>query len=289
MKRLYLWWSSLTKRARDSIIIPTAAIGFISSVFTVLGVSLDDCGKSTFWFRLGIVLAFYILTGILAYFILGCIYRDSVSLSIRQTPVSISYEDIFNVPAWRVIGCDTHFDTRTDDIVISKESLHGQLLLKHGKTDEILSAVETEAKRLGLTKNGNGLYDFPLGTIIRYDSSVDHATYLMLAMTELNADCESHTDMARFDHMLMRMWKEISRVYAGHTIAMPLLGTGITRFDDGPKGKDNLLRCMLCTLNSSGVSLKSEVKILLHSNIKDISLYEYKELGFLYEKQGVLY
>ena len=32
---------------------------------------------------------------------------------------------------------------------------------------------DSQAKRLGLHKNDEGLYDFPLGTIIRYDSSVD--------------------------------------------------------------------------------------------------------------------
>ncbi len=138
-------------------------------------------------------------------------------------------------------------------------------------------AIEAEAKRLGLQKNNEGLYDFPLGSIVRYDSSVDNHTYLMLAMTELNANHESHTNMAKFEYMLMNMWKEIDRVYAGNDIALPLLGTGISRFDDGPKEKESLLRCMLCTLNSSGVSLNSKVSILLYGN-EDIPLYEFKDI-----------
>ena len=97
-------------------------------------------------------------------------------------------------------------------------------------------------------------------------------------MTELNADYEAHTNMAKFEHMLMKMWKEIDRVYASNDIALPLLGAGIARFDDGPKYKDSLLRCMLCTLNSSGVSFNSKVKILIYGDIKDFSLYEYKDI-----------
>ncbi len=57
----------------------------------------------------------------------------------------------------------------------------------------------------------------------------------MLAMTELNSRYESHTNMAKYERMLMKMWKEIDRVYASQDIALPLLGAGIARFDDGPK------------------------------------------------------
>ena len=42
----------------------------------------------------------------------------------------------------RVIGCDTHFDTRIDDVVIAKKSLHGQLFLNHGKLEEIEKNIE---------------------------------------------------------------------------------------------------------------------------------------------------
>lgn len=84
--------------------------------------------------------------------------------------------DIFSTTGMKVIACDTHFDTRVDDIVVSKRSLHGQLILNHRNVNEIKKAVEDAAGRMELLKNKDGLYDFPLGTIIRYDSSVDKQT-----------------------------------------------------------------------------------------------------------------
>ena len=149
------------------------------------------------------------------------------------------------------------------------------------KKEEIEAVVENEAKRLGLQKKNDGLYEFPLGTVIRYDSSVDNQTYLMLAMTELNIQHEAHTNMAKFELMLMKMWTEIDRVYASNDIVLPVLGTGISRFDDGPKDREALLRCMLCTLNSSGVSLKSKVDIIIYGDVKDIPMYEYKKYVFI--------
>ena len=77
---------------------------------------------------------------------------------------------------------------------------------------------------------------------------------LWLALTELDKNYESHTNMAKYELMLMKMWKEIDRVYASNDVILPILGTGISRFDDGPKDKDDLLRCMLCTFNSNSAA-----------------------------------
>ena len=278
MSKIYKWYTGLSKRVRDSIIISATLVGAISTILSILGISLGDWKKSNLFIRICVVIGIFFLLYIISYIIIGNIFSDSVKLTIRNTSVSIGCGDIFSTSGLKVIGCDTHFSTIVDDVIISKKSLHGQLILEHGDKNEIEAAITTEANKLGLQKDGNGLYDFPLGTIIRYESSVDNNTYLMLAMTELNEQHEAHTNMAKFELMLMKMWKEISRVYALNNVALPLLGTGIPRFDDGPKDKEDLLRCMLCTLNSSGVTLKSKVKILIYGDVKDIPLYEFKNV-----------
>ncbi|MGN0621412.1 MAG: macro domain-containing protein [Porcipelethomonas sp.] len=278
MNRIYKWYNSLSKQIRDSIIISVTILGMISTILSILGISLGDCKGSSLLLRTGIVIVAFLIICAITYITLGRIFNNSVKLTIRQTSVSVDCGNIFEAQGLRVIGCDTHFNTIVDDIVISKKSLHGQLVLEHGSKDEIDKTVEAEARRLGLNKNSDDLYDFPLGTIIPYNSSIDNHTYLMLAMTELNSRYESHTNMAKYERMLMKMWKEIDRVYASQDIALPLLGAGIARFDDGPKHKDDLLRCMLCTLNSSGVSLNSGVKIIIYGDIGDIPLYEYKDI-----------
>lgn len=277
MQRIWKLYSGLSNRIKTSVVLSATMVGLISTVMSIAGVSLHDWTQSV-WISLLIIVAAFGLFGVIVYAAIGQIFNDSVSIVIRQTPVTISCGDIFNTDGWRVIGCDSHFDTRIDDVVISKKSLHGKLVLEHGKIEEIKSAVETAAKRLNLVADDNGLYTFPLGTIVRYDSSVDDHTYLMLAMTELDENYEAHTNMAKFEHMLMKMWSEINRVYASNDIALPLLGTGISRFDDGPRDKEALLKCMLCTLNASGVSLNSNVKVIIYGSAKDIPLFEYKSL-----------
>ncbi|MBQ3432270.1 MAG: hypothetical protein IJG23_05740 [Clostridia bacterium] len=278
MNKIFRWYYRFSNRAKKSLMISATSVGMLSTILSILGISLEDFKIAKIWIRVIIVISLFVLLFCVVYTAIGIIYKKSINTKIRNTPISICCGDIFKISGLRVIGCDTHFDTRIDDIVIAKKSLHGKLFVEHGETDEIKMAVESEANRLGLQKNSMGLYDFPLGTIIRYNSSVDNNTYLLLAMIRLNDQFEAHTNMAEFEYMLMRMWKEIDRVYACREVVLPLLGTGISRFDDGPKQKRALLRCMLCTLNSSGVTLNSTVKIVLYGDNNDIPLYEYKDI-----------
>lgn len=277
MKRLFKWYNSLAKRTRDSISFSVFLVGFISTICTILGVSLGDIPCLSFLIRLLSVVLATVLVFVVSYCFIGHVYKDKIELLITNTPIEISCGDIFKEEGYKVIGCDTHFHTTVDDVIISKKSLHGRLVLEHGKVNEIQNVVRKAAERLNLKPNKDGLYTFPLGSIVRYESSVDNQTYLMLAMTELNDNYESHTTMAKYEQMLMNMWKEISRVYASNDVVLPILGDGITRFDDRPKDKNALLKCMVCTLNASGRSYNSKIKIVIYGNPKDIPLYELKD------------
>lgn len=67
-------------------------------------------------------------------------------------------------------------------------------------------------------------------------------------------------------------------MYVYNDVVLPLLCTGISRFEGGGKSKEALLRCMLCTLDSSGIDLTSKTKIVIYGDAKDIPLYEYKDM-----------
>ena len=133
MKKIYNWYINLSRQIRDSITASVTTVGLISTILSVLGISLGDWKDSNVWMRIGVVLVIFVVIYSLIYFAIGRIFRDSVNLTIRQTQVVISCGDIFEASGWKIIGCDTHFDTRVDDIVISKKSLHGQLVLKPWK------------------------------------------------------------------------------------------------------------------------------------------------------------
>ena len=137
MKRIFNWYNDRSKQVRDSIVISATVVGMLSTFMSILGISLGDWKGSSVWVRISVVFVFYLVICMIIYFVIGKIFKESVNLNIRHTPIYITYGDIFEASGWKVIGCDTHFDTRVDDIVISKKSLQGQLVIEHGNKEEI--------------------------------------------------------------------------------------------------------------------------------------------------------
>lgn len=278
MKKLCRMYNNLSKQVRDSFKLSVTIVGLVSTVLSIIGVTVNDLTKE-YWISTLIVMGFWFALTLIIYCLICAIYKSEVNFSIRSTDISITHGDIFKTPGWKVIGCDSHFDLRIDDVVISKQSIHGQFVLKHANVDELRKVIAEAAKSKGIKADKEGLFTFPLGTIIPYQSSVDGQKYLLLAMNNLDKNNEVHTNMALHEQMLTDMWGEIDGVYALNDIVLPVLGTGITRFDDGHKEPSLLLRCMLCTLNNSIIDLKSKVTIVLYGNrTKDIDLYEYKDM-----------
>lgn len=277
IKKIYFWGKGLSSQTKASFRIAALLLGAISTVITIMGVSLNTL-TSSILVRIIVFSIVYVLLLVCTYLIIGKLFQDSISFSVRKTQITLKCGDIFNEKALRVIGCDTSFSTQIDDIRISRSSLHGKLVSHHGDKNEIDDLVSQEAQRLGLERGQNGLYSFPLGSIIKYESSVDGQTYLLLAMTKLDSQNKARTSMVDYEMMLMKMWQEIDRIYAGNNIALPLLGSGITRIEDGNTDDTNLLKCMLCTLKASAVTLNTNVDIVIYKEPKDIPFFEFRNM-----------
>ena len=263
----------MTKRLKDSMLTAFAIVTGIATLFTVLGLSLKDMlhhsnefNLAEISFRIIILFLFYSLLVVIISVVKYYKYKDSIKLEIGKNTVEIKTGDIFKADAWRVIGVDTHFETTVDDVVISKSSLHGKFVLEHGEENKIKEAVEKEAKRREVLPDENGKYAFPLGTAIPCEGT--DGTYIMVAFTELNKDFEAHTHLSLYESTLMAMWRELYRVYEKHDLALAIMGSGITRFDDYEDDPAELLRCMLCTLNTSKAHFKSQISIIVYRETK---------------------
>lgn len=274
----------MKSQLKDSIKLGFVIASGAGTIFTILGFSMKDVLplNNMAWYKAVIIrLALFAVVfwgvAISIYIIIGCIYKNTVDLIIRKNNVTIKIGDLFNENAWRIIPVDTHFETRVDNIVISNISLHGQMVLEHGDINSIKKIVADAANCQGIKQDKNGRYTFKLGTAIPYQGKDGY--YIMVALTELNEANEARTYRAQYEYTLMTIWKELNRVYAGRDISLPVLGSGLTRFDDDPEDIEKLLRCMICTLNASKVHFNSKISIVINKNKddkKNLSLYEYK-------------
>ena len=106
-------------------------------------------------------------------------------------------------------------------------------------------------------KAGDGRIRYPLGTIKDYNE------YALLAFTHMDKLNRARLRRSEYEECLLNMWDELDRMYAGRPVVLPLLGSGITRFDGGKPSEDDLLRCMLCTLRASKRHFKEGVVVVL--------------------------
>lgn len=277
MEKIISWIKNRSERILSSLKIAFGLLSAVSIIFSITGTSLKDILKGGNLLQSICVLAVsYIILTVLVWLWMGHKNKSEVAFKLKRNTVRLKKGDIFKENGLIVIGMDSTFSTQVDNVIITKNSLHGQLVLKHSDADQIKKTVEEEGKRLHAERNKEGNYHFQLGTIIPYKNNIEGKEYLMVALNDLDKENKASTNLVKYEQTLVKMWDEIDRIYAGRNVFIPVLGDGITRFASGAKmEKESLLRCMFCTLNSSGKQFKSQLTFMIYDGEKE--LYQYKK------------
>ncbi len=256
----------IPRTLRNSITLALAIITVASTITGIIGFSIRDVdSKLTWWGSLLILLGLYILLVTVIYIVLKVVQKRPIRFSINGNQGEIRKGNIFSTDGMKVIPFNEFYDTKVDDVIISKKSLNGVFISGYVKDIEHLKEriIDAENEPSSLkSEDINGRKRYPLGRIIPYDE------YLLLAFSHFNANNEAHIDIADYERCLFQMWREIRRTYSGKDVVLPLIGSGITTFD-GILKKDNndLLKCILCTLRASGVQLNSKITIILTDEV----------------------
>ena len=260
---------------KDSTNMAFAILAGIETLLAVSAISLEKFWGDYSWIiKLLFIIGIFLIIDIVIFIIKRHLAKDGISLSIRGIKVNIRKGDIFEANGWKVIAFNEYFDTQVDDIIIAHNTLNGKFIDDYvtdiNELNHVISA-ETDDSTSFKRRTRNNRIIYPLGRIIRYKD------YMLLAFTHFDNN-QAHLTQKDYENCLRVMWAEISRTYANRPIFIPLLGSGITRFDGTPhKSNFDLLRCMLCTLRTSGVNINQPITILLtEETMRSINIYEIK-------------
>lgn len=225
----------------------------------------------------------------LAVFITVClalwIYANRLQakvLKINGTKVTIKYSDLFSEAGNKIIAFNEYFDTTVDDKIISETSLNGQYINGHVQDiDELNNKISSDLrlKNAIVEANVNRAYGgkttkYRLGSICPVDD------FFLLAFTHFDDDNRAFISLEDYISCLMHMWSELDVVYAGKPIVFPLLGNGITRFNNAEVKPQDLLKYIIMTFKISKVRFgnTSSLTIVLTNNIRnEINLYSIQE------------
>lgn len=267
---------NISIRAKDSWNLAWMVVGVIGTIVTVTGVDWvnEIFGISTKWGKLAVIFIVFSTIWMIAFCAKGYFVRKGITLKIRNITVHIKMGDLFKQSDWKVIGFNEYFDTVVDDKIIARNSLNGIFIEKYVKEDlpklrnVISKAKNDEDTKLKSVRSKNGKTRYPIGRLIAYDN-----TFMLLALTHFDQN-QAHLTQGEYEVCLRNMWHEISRLYANRSVALPLLGGGITRFEV-TKSSNALLRCMLCTLKMSNAQINSEITIVVTDKVmKELDVYE---------------
>ena len=117
---------------------------------------------------------------------------------------------------------------------------------------------------------------YPLGTIYK------NGDYLLLAFSKFDENNEAYLDSKGLWDSLVNMWREIGVLYAGKSVSIPLLGSGITRKRGMNVSEQELLELIILSLRVSGLQLNWNVKInivIFSKNAEEINFYALKRLS----------
>ena len=208
-----------------------------------------------------------------------------VSIRVNRTKVNIRAGNIFEEnDSLKLIAFNEYFDTKVDDNIISATSLNGIYLKKYlnCSIEELDERIRTDNRMKKLIagvddRNGQGKQvRYPLGTIYKNED------YLLLAFSKFDENNEAYLDSKGLWDCLVNMWKEIGISYAGQSISIPLLGSGITRKRGMNISEQELLELIILSLRVSGLQLNWNVKInivIFPKNAEEISFYALKRLS----------
>lgn len=202
-------------------------------------------------------------------------------LKINNTEIIVKFGDLFQEDGLKTISFNEYFDSKVDDVLISSKSINGKFLQRQDvdvtEVDKtILDDIhcreniiaKNEAKKMGKQNR------YRLGTCVKYND------YILTAFAKFDDKNRAYLNMDEFFIFLLNYWCEVNRLYNNQNIILPLLGTGITRLNNGNSiSYQNILEILLSTFAYSHMSFSHTCKIILviSEELKsEINLYDLK-------------
>lgn len=268
----------LNKKLLKNYLSVLSVISLVCS-FALIAIKIPD--NNCIRISIGIILLALLLMTYVVMLIKANI-QNKTTLNINNSTIIVKVGDIFKEDGLKVIAFNEYFDTLVDNRVISENTLNGIYLKSNpeniAKLDDLIDSdsilntriVGTNKKRsIGKKKK------YKLGTIYQDND------YFLTAFTKFDDENRAYLNIDDYINFLLNFWNEVDIKYAGRSVSIPLLGSGITRF----RGYDiiseqELVELLIWSFKVSRIKFTypAKVSIIIHESRKEkINFYKLKE------------
>lgn len=268
----------LDKKLFKNYLVVLSVISLFCS-FAFIAIKIPD--ENTIRITVGVILTLVLLIVYVLMWIMANLQKKTI-LSINNSTLVVKTGNIFEEDELKVIAFNEYFDTLVDNRIIAENTLNGAYIKSEideiSEIDERMDSDSILNKKVledNTTRSYGKKKRYKLGTIFQNND------YLLTAFTRFDTDNRAFLNMDDYINFLLNFWNEIDIIYAGRSVAIPLLGSGITRF----KGYDTiseqeLLELLIWSFKVSRTKFTypSKVSIIIHESKKDkINFYELKQ------------
>ncbi|MFR6551928.1 MAG: macro domain-containing protein [Paraclostridium sordellii] len=220
---------------------------------------------------------------------------EEIKLKINGCNIEIIKGDIFEnrldyngKKPLKVFSFNEYFDTYMDenDTIIAANTLNGRFIneILKGQVKDLDKKIKND---INLCKNKLEINEnrklgkkqkYRLGSMIKYNKD-----YLLTAFSYFDEQNEAHMTLESYINFLMQFWLNVNSLYAQRSIELPIIGSGITRFnnDGNNVSSQELLEHIIWTFKISRLKFASDtvIRIVVWENSTDIiNLYRIREM-----------
>lgn len=185
-------------------------------------------------------------------------YRKSVTIGNNRYIIVVEYANIFDKDdCKKVIAFDECYTTQVGDAPheINSCSICGQFLDKKREIniDELIREVGLTRQKKHSAFQSKDCYES--GKLLPYDD------FLLMSFAKLDVHGLGRLTRAEYMRCLEVLWAEIDKYYAGKSVAIPILGSGLTRFGDEMLTQQQLLDIIIVSYKMSPNKIKHPAKL----------------------------
>ena len=164
--------------------------------------------------------------------------KSKISLKISPNlRLNIQGGDLFKQRDIVVIPVNEYFDTKVDDVIIARRTIHGKFIEKYfrGNEDGLYQAIDQALQGTAFDRNeqrvhpGGRVKKYPIGTCA--DITVGDITFVLFALTHFDEQDKAYLSREEFAEAIKKLMDHLSQIANNRPVYMPLIGTGLARLN----------------------------------------------------------
>ena len=223
-----------------------------------------------------VIILFAIVIVVALVWLIVLLTRRKVVIKSKGLLIEVTYEDIFSIKnCKKVIHFDECYTTEVGELSenIKPSSLCGQYLNKYPMNDDNIDFLISKyglkpAKKKSAFK---GKKAYESGSIL------PSGDFLLMSFAKLDESGRGRMTRDEYIDCLNRLWNELDKFHGEQSVAIPVFGSGITRFDDTLLGQQELLDIIIASYKMNKRKIKPPLKLII--SCKKVDNFSLNNIG----------